>query len=156
MIISKIIVLFSEYLSRWVSDSNGWNPARLLLALCVLLGQVFWCRRWPEEHKNIDPDVQATLLNLCSADTVLIGHSFERSLYALKVKKYSLVLLQSGMSEGGSPYYCIITDGWFALLTKKERIAVHVDNTVQPSQTRSSVRELKSFGSSRSKRKSIS
>ena len=31
-------------------------------------------------------DVQAILLNLFSADTVLIGHSFEHSLYALKVK----------------------------------------------------------------------
>ena len=29
-------------------------------------------------------DVQAILLNLFSADTILIGHSFEHSLYALK------------------------------------------------------------------------
>ena len=31
-------------------------------------------------------DVQAILLNLFSADTILIGHSFEHSLYALKVR----------------------------------------------------------------------
>lgn len=42
-------------------------------------------------------DVQAILLNLFSADTVLIGHSFEHNLYALKVKNYSLILLQNSM-----------------------------------------------------------
>uniref|UniRef100_A0A8C0N0X2 RNA exonuclease 1 homolog-like domain-containing protein n=1 Tax=Canis lupus familiaris TaxID=9615 RepID=A0A8C0N0X2_CANLF len=42
-------------------------------------------------------DVQAILLNLFSADTVLIGHSFEHSLYALKVKNYRLVIFQNDM-----------------------------------------------------------
>ena len=53
-----------------------------------------------EDLKNIKTsirDVQAILLNLFSADTVLIGHSFENSLYALKVKKYRLILLQNSM-----------------------------------------------------------
>nr|XP_035962264.1 RNA exonuclease 1 homolog [Halichoerus grypus] len=36
-------------------------------------------------------DVQAILLNLFSADTVLIGHSFEHSLYALKLIHTSVV-----------------------------------------------------------------
>ncbi|KAK2505335.1 hypothetical protein MC885_018936, partial [Smutsia gigantea] len=36
-------------------------------------------------------DVQAILLNLFSADTVLIGHSFEYSLYALKLIHTSVV-----------------------------------------------------------------
>uniref|UniRef100_A0A8I3P7F8 RNA exonuclease 6 (putative) n=1 Tax=Canis lupus familiaris TaxID=9615 RepID=A0A8I3P7F8_CANLF len=36
-------------------------------------------------------DVQAILLNLFSADTVLIGHSFEHSLYALKLIHSSVV-----------------------------------------------------------------
>lgn len=31
-------------------------------------------------------DVQAVLLNLFSAETILIGHSLENNLYALKVK----------------------------------------------------------------------
>lgn len=38
-------------------------------------------------------DVQAILLNLFSADTVLIGHSFEYSLYALKVKNYGVIFV---------------------------------------------------------------
>lgn len=42
-------------------------------------------------------DIQAILLNLFSADTVLIGHSFEHSLYALKVKNYRLVIFQNDM-----------------------------------------------------------
>ncbi|XP_047623495.1 putative exonuclease GOR [Phacochoerus africanus] len=36
-------------------------------------------------------DVQAILLNLFSADTILIGHSFEHSLYALKLIHTSVV-----------------------------------------------------------------
>lgn len=40
-------------------------------------------------------DGQAILLNLFSADTILIGHSFEHSLYALKVKSYRLIFLQN-------------------------------------------------------------
>ncbi|XP_059745338.1 uncharacterized protein [Bos taurus] len=36
-------------------------------------------------------DVQAILLNLFSADTILIGHSFEHSLYALKLIHTSIV-----------------------------------------------------------------
>ena len=40
-------------------------------------------------------DVQAILLNLFSADTILIGHSFEHSLYALKVRSYRLTFLQT-------------------------------------------------------------
>ena len=39
-----------------------------------------------KDTKTSIRDVHATLLNLFSADTVLIGHSFEHSLYALKVK----------------------------------------------------------------------
>lgn len=39
-----------------------------------------------KDTKTSIRDVQATLLNLFSTDTVLIGHSFEGSLYALKVK----------------------------------------------------------------------
>ncbi|XP_043422733.1 putative exonuclease GOR [Prionailurus bengalensis] len=47
-----------------------------------------------EDLKNIKTsirDVQAILLNLFSADTVLIGHSFENSLYALKLIHTSVV-----------------------------------------------------------------
>lgn len=39
-----------------------------------------------KDTKTSVRDVQATLLNLFSADAVLIGHSFGCSLYALKVK----------------------------------------------------------------------
>ncbi|XP_066897491.1 MOB kinase activator 3B isoform X4 [Kogia breviceps] len=38
-----------------------------------------------KDTKTSIRDVQATLLNLFSADAVLIGHSFERNLYALKL-----------------------------------------------------------------------
>ncbi|XP_023988640.1 RNA exonuclease 1 homolog [Physeter macrocephalus] len=44
-----------------------------------------------KDTKTSIRDVQATLLNLFSADTVLIGHSFERSLYALKLIHTSVV-----------------------------------------------------------------
>ncbi|KAJ8791092.1 hypothetical protein J1605_020893 [Eschrichtius robustus] len=44
-----------------------------------------------KDTKTSIRDVQATLLNLFSADTVLIGHSFEHSLYALKVIHTSVV-----------------------------------------------------------------
>ncbi|KAF0879719.1 REXO1 exonuclease, partial [Crocuta crocuta] len=47
-----------------------------------------------KDLKNIKTsirDVQAVLLNLFSADTVLIGHSFEHSLYALKLIHSSVV-----------------------------------------------------------------
>ena len=40
-------------------------------------------------------DVQAILLNLFSVDTILSGHSFEHSLYALKVRSYRLIFLQN-------------------------------------------------------------
>ncbi|XP_026944754.1 uncharacterized protein [Sagmatias obliquidens] len=40
-----------------------------------------------KDTKTSIRDVQATLLNLFSTDTVLIGHSFEGSLYALKTKQ---------------------------------------------------------------------
>lgn len=55
-------------------------------------------------------DVQAVLLNLFSADPVLIGHSFEHSLYALKVKNYRLLFLQNYMCCIGSHYHCVIID----------------------------------------------
>lgn len=42
-------------------------------------------------------DVQAILLNLFSADTVLIGHGFEQSHYALKVKNHRFIFLQNYM-----------------------------------------------------------
>ncbi|KAB0390922.1 hypothetical protein E2I00_010360, partial [Balaenoptera physalus] len=44
-----------------------------------------------KDTKTSIRDVHATLLNLFSADTVLIGHSFERSLYALKLIHTSVV-----------------------------------------------------------------
>ncbi|XP_029057944.1 RNA exonuclease 1 homolog [Monodon monoceros] len=44
-----------------------------------------------KDTKTSIRDVQATLLNLFSADTVLIGHSIECSLYALKLIHTSVV-----------------------------------------------------------------
>lgn len=59
-----------------------------------------------EDHlKNTKPsicDVQAVLLNLFSADIVLIGHSFECGLYALKVKNHRLIFLQNNVCSDGS------------------------------------------------------
>lgn len=85
-----------------------------------------------KDLKNIKTsirDVQAVLLNLFSADTVLIGHSFEHTLYALKVKKYRSVLLQNRMCWDGSPYHYSY---WLLICPiKMKRIAVHVDNIVQ-------------------------
>ncbi|XP_057576640.1 RNA exonuclease 1 homolog [Hippopotamus amphibius kiboko] len=44
-----------------------------------------------KDTKTSIRDVQAILLNLFSADTILIGHSFEHSLYALKLIHPSVV-----------------------------------------------------------------
>ena len=41
-------------------------------------------------------DVQAILLNLFSADTVLTGYNFQHSLFAIKVKNYRLGENQDG------------------------------------------------------------
>lgn len=76
-------------------------------------------------------DVQAILLNLFSADTILIGHSFEHSLYALKVKSYRFIFLQNRMCYYDSHYHCVTIDAWFALLNKTEKtIAVCTDDIV--------------------------
>lgn len=37
-------------------------------------------------------DVQAVLLNLFSADTIIIGHSLGSDLFALKVNLYTIIL----------------------------------------------------------------
>ena len=42
-------------------------------------------------------DVPTILMNLFSADTILIGHSFEHSLSALKVKSYRFIFLQNSV-----------------------------------------------------------
>ena len=53
-----------------------------------------------DDLKNIKMsvhDVQAILLNLFSADTVLIEHGFEHSLCTLKVKNHRFIFLQNYM-----------------------------------------------------------